>query len=1075
MSKERKANRKRNSTNLSTWNLCGRLSEPLRREQLIADMEGRSISFAALQETGWKTEIDITVQTKGHTGGIINFGSEDDEYRGLGFYMSPKWRERLDTTKLVSSRVAVARFKAFGRDKLLTIINVYGPTMMRTKDHPELTEAFYNDLKRLYETEKRKAEFVIIMGDFNAKIGKKTREDGDFMGSNGKGERNENGDGLRQFLEETGLYIANTHFRHRDRQIATWHGGKPSKKGKKRGDKLAAGLHNQIDYIVVPRLLIKLFTDAKSVGPLSYRTDHSMVIGKVQFKDLYKLPRISKESESAKRNLETLLIPDLQQDYQDVVNGRIEAKKEEDPTMSHKARYEMIKETLLKSAEETLPREPIRKNGKIKYLDDSIIDELSKAQLKLTKRIYHTQRKTDIAKKVKLRKKRNRIFKRLRERIKELDEQRLQSLATELETSKGNRRAYEVARIMAKTQNAPFSLYDAQGDKIYDKSIMINAITGFYSKFFAREGAEVIQPWRGEPRPLTRQITSGEVTAAAKRLRNHRALGPDNIPGELIKNGGKRLHLELSNVFNDIFTTHETIDELKEGYLFTTNKPNKTKQAENTRPLVFLAAMRKVLSNITLTRILEKAEKFLSLSQHAYRANRSTTEVSMTAQWLRATSERYAQRIHIMGIDLSKAFDCIDRKILLEIMERNEIGDEDDLRLVQFLISETKLQAKIGKTFGEKFDTIIGTPQGDALSPLLFLIYLEEIMRTAPTNHLINVRDVTYAYADDVNYAITDEDESRNKQHEEQQQYEPRAECQCAACRAYTLENTLPQHFAQYHMQMNATKTTHVEFVPKKTTKVKLSTLGNQVSGELECKARIQSANAAFNSMQRLWLRRLPISTETKMKLYNSCVKSRLLYNAGVSTYTRVELDKIDAAHRRHLRRLLGIFYPERIGNEDLYRTTESIPISVTITELRWTMLGHTLRRPVDTPGNKVMKQYFQRKIIATDKAKKTTNRGRVLTTLPRLLQRDIMEKLKTKRQRNDLFAIDSFKTGTDLEILRQKAQNRDVWKKSVKVLVESDQNQWKIRNDKKKATREKAARKRRTNQPTIQEYFTRT
>jgi hypothetical protein len=48
------------------------------------------------------------------------------------------------------------------------------------------------------------------------------------------------------------------------------------------------------------------------------------------------------------------------------------------------------------------------------------------------------------------------------------------------------------------------------------------------------------------------------------------------------------------------------------------------------------------------------------------------------------------------------------------------------------------------------------------------------------------------------------------------------------------------------------------------------------------------------------------------------------------------------------------------------------------------------------------------------------------------------MEKLKTKRQRNDLFAIDSFKTGTDLEILRQKAQNRDVWKKSVKVLVES-------------------------------------
>ena len=107
-------------------------------------------------------------------------------------------------------------------------------------------------------------------------------------------------------------------------------------------------------------------------------------------------------------------------------------------------------------------------------------------------------------------------------------------------------------------------------------------------------------------------------------------------------------------------------------------------------------------------------------------------------------------------------------------------------------------------------------------------------------------------------------------------------------------------------------------------------------------------------------------------------------------------------------------------------------------------MLGHTLRRPETTPGNKLMKQYFQRKIMNTDRARKTTNRGRVLTTLPRLLQRDITEKLTTTRQRKDLFAIDCLKTGTDLAKLRHKAQNQDLWKKSVKVLVDSNLNQWK-------------------------------
>ena len=153
---------------------------------------------------------------------------------------------------------------------------------------------------------------------------------------------------------------------------------------------------------------------------------------------------------------------------------------------------------------------------------------------------------------------------------------------------------------------------------------------------------------------------------------------------------------------------------------------------------------------------------------------------------------------------------------------------------------------------------------------------------------------------------------------------------------------------------MNASKTTHVELDPGRTTEISLLTLGNQVSGELECELRIQSANAAFNAMQRVWLKRLKTSIKIKMRLYNICVRFRLLYNAGVSAYTRVQLDKIDAAHKRHLRRLLGIYYPERISNLELYKRTEGKPISVSITELRWTMLGHTLRLPegIKSPSN---------------------------------------------------------------------------------------------------------------------------
>merc|ERR1711991_709861 len=259
------------------------------------------------------------------------------------------------------------------------------------------------------------------------------------------------------------------------------------------------------------------------------------------------------------------------------------------------------------------------------------------------------------------------------------------------------------------------------------------------------------------------------------------------------------------------------------------------------------------------------------------------------------------------------------------------------------------------------------------------------IIRTANLEQRLAQRDVIYAYADDVNFAMIEADEVREEMHRERQEDEMLIECQCAACRAHQLEEHLPRKFAEYGMQMNAGKTTHGEFKMGNSSEAQLITVGNDANGKHECAAWIQSANTAFNFIQRIWLRKASLSVATKMKLYNSCVQPRMMYNAGASVYTRVELDKLDAAHRRHLRRILGVFYPEHITNEETYRRTEARPISIDVVEKRWTLLGHTLRLAKDTTGNKVITQYLQNKIAGANEERKLTRRGRVLTTLPRL------------------------------------------------------------------------------------------
>ena len=243
MPREEKVQKKLLYTQGATWNLMGQLDKEIEREHIFADAVERNIHFMSLQETGSKTYKEII----GRGGKIINLvGGITKEYRGLGFYIRESWLERLISVRLINDRIAVIKFD-MGEKGKLTVINVYGPTLMVTRENPEKGRDFYSQLSATYNSEKEDSALFFIMGDFNSKIGMQvSRTDSEFMGKYGKGERNDNGNNLKNLLVEEGLYLINTHFKLRHNKIATWHGGRPAE------GKTTPGCHNQIDYIVVP-------------------------------------------------------------------------------------------------------------------------------------------------------------------------------------------------------------------------------------------------------------------------------------------------------------------------------------------------------------------------------------------------------------------------------------------------------------------------------------------------------------------------------------------------------------------------------------------------------------------------------------------------------------------------------------------------------------------------------------------------------------------------------------------------------------------------------------------------------
>ena len=125
----------------------------------------------------------------------------------------------------------------------------------------------------------------------------------------------------------------------------------------------------------------------------------------------------------------------------------------------------------------------------------------------------------------------------------------------------------------------------------------------------------------------------------------------------------------IADIFNVTFPKHENLDR-NTGVLIAIQKPGKKKgPLNNLRPITLLKSPRKVLSIITLNRIRPFVEEYLSKSRSGFRPDRSTADVVWTHKRMAAKTLKEDVNIKISGIDMTAAFDTIDRNQLLNMQQ----------------------------------------------------------------------------------------------------------------------------------------------------------------------------------------------------------------------------------------------------------------------------------------------------------------------------------------------------------------------------------------------------------------------
>ncbi|GFR61141.1 endonuclease-reverse transcriptase [Elysia marginata] len=172
----------------------------------------------------------------------------------------------------------------------------------------------------------------------------------------------------------------------------------------------------------------------------------------------------------------------------------------------------------------------------------------------------------------------------------------------------------------------------------------------------------------------------------------------------------------------------------------------------NYRIIALISHSSKVLLIIILNRLKSKIEQELSDCQAGYRINRGTIDMLFVLQILTEKVRNSDQEMYITFIDYSKAFDSVKHNHLFKTMDL--MGFPKHLiKLIAGLYSDQRATMRWDDKKCEFFNISKGVRQGCILSPHLFNIYTEQIIREADIDQLgvnINGKNLTnLRYADD--------------------------------------------------------------------------------------------------------------------------------------------------------------------------------------------------------------------------------------------------------------------------------------------------------------------------------------
>lgn len=860
----------------------------------------------AIEKINWDIIGLAEIKRKGcnieeHKEYIFCYIGETEGMHGVGFLIRKTFKTNIVSFVGISERVGLLKMSF--KNVPLSIIQVYAPTESSSEEE---IEKFYMDIQKAQE---QADKTLLVIGDFNAKIGYPKHEEHMIMGRHGYGQRNSRGERLIQYAYENKLSVMNTYFKKRNSRKWTWISPDQNTK-------------NEIDFILSYNP--KVITNLEVLNRINFPSDHRMVRCSLNLQT----PKTNRKSFKGLKNM--LKSTKEKETYLKKLKGNVTTLNETTRnTEDVQALSAALEKTILNSLEQD---EEIKTNHKkSKIISEQTLKMISRRTELLTKKNKSKEMRQELKE----------LYKKTNKAIRQdYENHRRVIIERNMATFRSSKRAFKELSSHKKWIQG---LSNGK-DETRNREDIIKRATAFYSALYRRPSQEGAQKDEQTKTNTIREsqlkenaidpINEHEIARHIKRLKSEKSPGPDKITNEALKLGASILVPYLTKLFNLIVEQEQIPKQWCSSYIILLYKKGNPLDINNYRPISLLSTIYKLFSSIILSRISPDIDKNQPIEQAGFRPHYSTMNHIHVAEQIIEKYKEFNMPLYIAFVDYYKAFDSISHISIWKALRKNNIN-EKYINIIKNIYTKSVSKIKLERQ-GEEFEIGKGVRQGDPLSPKLFIAVLENIFQSLEWKNngiwILNKRLTHLRFADDI--ALFSESATELE---------------------YMLQslNTQSQKIG---LKMNASKTKIITNSSRKPIKIEGKPieyvndyvyLGKQVSfeansNEKEIDRRINIAWKKFWAQKEI----LKENYSPKMKkvIMDSCILPSLTYASQTWVYTERVKNKIMSCQHAMERSILKLRRIQKTRNADIRKKTNVTDALHHSLRQKWKWAGHIAR-----------------------------------------------------------------------------------------------------------------------------------